>query len=501
MTETQTQLADKTSEYSTLCKEHESVFGQISVLKADIVDRQAQHDALVEENEVGIAALNDTIEEMRQKNLIELEEQAADYQQKIHELAHVHLTTQNELQQAHHTRIANIIAGKDGALGKAYTAHEEEVATLLSQYERRVGALEADLATQTKNFASTTNALEQAKKAHAEELQGAVRREKSAAISLTDARHDIQRLEDGNASLERRNALLIQEAESMKTSLQRQLKEKDTLSQDLKAEVMATRNKIPPLVAAHEEATRKHARFVSDLRDRHQQEVAQLEGEQERLSVELEETTRNLWSEAEEKKVVINKLEASYEDKRDTVKRMNKEKQKALDEVESKLASTKHKLSITTSELSDTKLQLEESRRDHLEEVAALREAHLLAERSSDRMVDQAHQAQQLAEQERDSANSNVRATKHRNDELRSDLRVILAQNQKAEKKNQALMGTVNELTYELSYQADSMETRNTTKALQMQAEKDAAWQDASEEAAPIMMPPPGVPSWASRYR
>jgi len=473
-------VADKRAEYTTLGKEHESVFGQIAVLKADIVDRQSQHDALVEESEVGIAALNDTVEEMRLKNLIELGEQAADYQQKIHELAHVHLTTQNELQKAHHTRIANIIAGKDGALDKSYTAHEQEVSTLLAQYERRVGALETDLATQTKNFADTAAALEGAKKSHAEELQGAVHREKTTAIALTNARHDIQRLEDGYASVERRNALLIQESDSIKTSLQRQLSEKDTMSMDLKAEVIATRNKIPALVVAHEEATRKAQRFVLDLRERHQAEIEQLEGEQERISAELEDTTRSLWSESEEKKVVITKLEASYDDKRSTVKRMTKEKQKAMEEAEARLSTANHKVSITMSELSDTSLLLDECRMELEEQVSSMREAHRMAERSSERMVEQAQRSQEAAEQERDSANANVRSTKHKNDELRSDLRVILAQNQKAEKKNHALTGTVNELTHELSYQADAMETENTTKLLKMQAEKDASW-DADE--------------------
>ena len=100
-------------------------------------------------------------------------------------------------------------------------------------------------------------------------------------------------------------------------------------------------------------------------------------------------------------------------------------------------------------------------------------------------MIDAAHRQQTLAQREAAEANDEKRQTKHRNDELRSDLRVILAQNAKAEttnsnrnpeanptvnpkaeKKNQSLLGTVNELTSELSYQMDMHETEKVTLSL-----------------------------------
>ena len=71
--------------------------------------------------------------------------------------------------------------------------------------------------------------------------------------------------------------------------------------------------------------------------------------------------------------------------------------------------------------------------------------------------------------------------TRHRNGELRSDLRLLLAQNEKIEKKSDMLMGTVAELSHELTYQAELTEAENKALYLKMQEEQDALWQEANE--------------------
>jgi len=475
------QLAQKEREYITLCQEHESVASQILVLKNDNEVLRQQHAAALEEHAATVAQLQTTIEDHTEHHRKKLADTVAEHEAAANTMRNDHLTVQRDLQSKHAVQVNEIVSGKDGAYNKAVAAFDQSQKQLLLQYEQRVGALEEEVDKCKADIEKLTAAAARDKREAAEQLAAAVTRERNLQVQLTDEKHKTNRLQVDLEAANVRINTTISDAEKMETALHNTLAERDIQVEDLKSEVVATRNKLPPLVAAHEAKEAAWTAEMNALKIAHVKEVAELESEMEGLAQQLEDTTRKYWNEVQEKKIVTERLESTILEGRATVQRMEQEKADALAELQALLYANRQEHSGTQNQLAETRRQLQDAIDDGDTREETALEQLKLQERGSSRTCAKLGRDISYINSEKDESLSVAAAAKNESERLRKDLRVLLAHNAKVERNSKELVNTVDELQDSLENQAELMETEARIMSLKLKEEVDTVCLEASE--------------------
>lgn len=319
------------------------------------------------------------------------------------------------------------------------------------------------------------------KRQAAQELQQSVARERALQIQLTDTMHDNHRVKEENNALEERIAKVIDEAEKAQKALQSLLREREARVQDLNAEVVATRNKLPPVIAAHEAKERRWEQEMADTKTTFEKDIQELESEMENLAKQLEDATRQCWNEQQEKNLTAERLEATVQESRATMQRMEQEKTSIKQDLQAQLYNERQQHSLTSNELANTSDRLAAAIEDGNNREAAAIEKLNDANRVSSRTLARKDREIEAVTAEKDENISMTKAAKRESEKLRKDLRALLAHNAHVEKNSAELVGTVQELQDTLHTQAEVMETENKIMSLKLKEEVDAVCLEASE--------------------
>lgn len=474
-------LRQKTRDYASLCQEHESVGSQISVLKRDIDARRSLHDAALQEHEASLQDLKATMEENKESDRKLLEFTKAEHERATEALRHESLAERLELQQKHQEQLHEIAAGKDGALEKTYATHRQEMQQHLRQYELRVNALEDELSIERATIEQKDVALAALREQIASERKAASSREQTLRIQLTDVQHANHRLTEEKEAIEKRIPEIILEAETVQTSLRKQLAEKERIAGDLKAEIVTTQDQIPPLVDAHKSREAEWQAELADTKARAAERVDGLETEMHSLSQQLEDVTRAHWNVVQERKLLAEKLDLAEKERNSLIVRLENEKVVSLNELEGQLYSTRQLQSMTQNELRELEHQLRASIADAEQRADNAWEAHRLAEKSSSRLLARKDREIEIIADEQQEARSVALTAKAEADRLRSDLRSIIAHDVKVEKNSEELAGAVQELQAELAHQADVLETASKITALKLKQQQGMILKETHE--------------------